>query len=219
MEDKARVVIAEDHAILRDGLRALLTSCCHLDVVGEAANGLEAIRLVGETEPDLLLLDLSMPRMNGLTAIREVKRNHPGTRILCLTVHTGEEYVSEVFSSGAEGYCLKDATREELSIAVRSVLAGKRYLGPGVSEHVVTGYLNGVRQLGKERNGSRELTQREKEVLKLIGEGYKNREVGDILCISIKTVEKHRANIMRKLDLHNAAELTGYAIEKGLVSP
>ncbi|MBU2490766.1 MAG: response regulator transcription factor [Proteobacteria bacterium] len=216
MPKKIRVVLAEDHAILRAGLKSLLTSEGSYEVVGEGRDGLDAIRVVEGTKPDLLLLDLSMPRMNGIGAIKEIKKSSPKTRILVLTVQRTEEYILEAFRSGADGYCLKDDSHNELMMAIESVLANKRYLSPGISEKVLQGYIEG-RQTLKTTTSWDSLTQREREVLKLIGEGYKNKSIADYLCISPKTVEKHRANIMAKLDLHNASALTAYAIDKGLV--
>jgi DNA-binding NarL/FixJ family response regulator len=214
---KNRIVIAEDHTILREGLRALLSSHPDLEVVGEAADGREAIRCVDEAAPDLVLLDLSMPRMDGMDAIREISKRSPETKILALTVHKDEEYVLAALQAGADGYALKDATQAELLTAIRSVLAGKRYLSPGVSEKVIEGYLAGkkTRTTKTPWDG---VTAREREVLKLIAEGHKNKEIAEILCISVKTVEKHRSNIMEKLDLHNVSDLTAYAIERGIVT-
>jgi DNA-binding NarL/FixJ family response regulator len=217
MESKKRIAIAEDHRILRDGLRALLTSNPDYQVVGEAADGFEAVRCVRETHPDLILLDLSMPRMDGLAAIRDIKKLSPATKILALTVHTNEEYVLEAFQAGAEGYCLKDAGRSELLMAIENVFSGRPYLSPGVSEKVLEGYLEGRKKV-KSTSSWDTLTRREREVLKLVGEGHRNKEIADYLCISVKTAEKHRANIMKKLDLHSASELTAYAIGKGLVT-
>jgi len=217
MEEKHRIVIAEDQRILRDGLRALITAAEDLEVVAEAGDGLDAVRCVENCSPHLILLDLSMPRMDGLAAIREIKRKSPGTKILLLTVHDTEEYIVRAFQLGANGYCLKDAARSELLIAIRSVIAGKPYLSPGISEKVVAGYLHG-RSRQEAMSSKDPLTQREREVLKLIGEGYKNKEIADYLCVSPKTVEKHRANIMKKLDLHNASALTAYAIKEGMVT-
>jgi DNA-binding NarL/FixJ family response regulator len=217
MGEKKRIVIAEDHRILREGLKSLLASKPEFEVVGEAEDGLDAISIVRESKPDLVLLDLSMPRLDGLSAMRDIKKVSPETRILALTVHADEDYVLEAFNEGADGYCLKDAGRAELLMAIESIFSGKPYFSPGIADKVLEGYLEG-RQKIKSTSAWDTLTRREREVLKLIGEGYKNKEIADLLFISVKTVEKHRSNIMKKLDLHNAATLTAYAIEKGLVT-
>jgi DNA-binding NarL/FixJ family response regulator len=217
MSPKYRIVIAEDHTILREGLRALLSSSPDFDIVGEAEDGREAIRCVEKLKPNLILTDLSMPRMNGMDAIREIRKKAPETKILVLTVHKTEEYILATLKAGADGYLLKDSTHGELLAAVRHVLSGKHYISPGISDKVLDGYLDGRKTL-KTRTSWETLTQREREILKLIAEGYKNKEIADDLCISVKTVEKHRANLMEKLNLHNVQALTTYAIEKGLVS-
>ena len=217
MENRLRIVLADDHTILREGLRALLSTNADFEVVGEAEDGRQAVRCVEKLEPDLLLMDLSMPRMSGMDAISEIKKRHPDTKIIALTVHNTEEYLLTTLQAGADGYVLKDATHDELVMAIHNVVKGKSYLSPGISEKVIEGYLE-----GKESSSSitswQKLSQREREVLKLIAEGYKNKEIAEDLCISLKTVEKHRANLMKKLDLHNAAGLTVYAVERGLVS-
>ncbi|UCF74084.1 MAG: response regulator transcription factor [Deltaproteobacteria bacterium] len=217
MAEKHRIVIVEDHTILREGLRALLSSSPDFEIVGEAEDGRGAIQCVENVKPDLVLMDLSMPRMNGMDAIREIKKLCPGTKILALTVHKAEEYVRATLQAGADGYVLKDATHPELVMAIKSVLAGKPYLSPGVSEKVIEGYLEGRKRL-KFRSGWDILTQREREILKLIAEGHKNKEIADYLCLSVKTVETHRANLMRKLDLHDLSALTTFAVEKGLIT-
>jgi DNA-binding NarL/FixJ family response regulator len=216
MRVKTKIVIVEDHTILREGLRSLLSAQDGFEVVGEAGDGLEAIRCVGNLKPDFVLIDLSMPRMNGNAAIREIKRQFPQIKMMALTVHKTDEFILEAFRAGADGYCLKDATRSELILAIESIRSGKQYVSPGISGKLLKGYLE--RNAGKNRESLLDiLTLREKEILKLIGEGYKNKEISRYLAISIKTVEKHRSNIMQKLDLHNASSLTAYAIEKGLV--
>ena len=217
MEKPYRIVIAEDHTILREGLRALLSTEPQFDVVGEAEDGRAAVRLCEDLVPDLVLMDLSMPRMHGLEAIKEIKRQSPDVKIIALTVHKTDEYILATLQAGADGYVLKDATHSELVMAIGNVLKGKRYLSPGISEKVIEGYLEGKETL-RTRSAWDTLTRREREILKLIAEGYKNKEVADYLCISLKTVEKHRANLMKKLDLHNAAELTAFAVDKGLVA-
>ena len=217
MEKKSRIVIAEDHTILREGLRSLLSSDPNFEIIGEAEDGREAIRCVEKFKPDLILMDLSMPRMNGMEAISEIKKRFKETKILVLTVHKTEEYILATLKAGADGYILKDSTHAELKMAVKNVLSGKQYISPGISEKVIEGYLEGRKTL-KTRTAWETLTQREREILKLIAEGYKNKEIADALCISVKTVEKHRANLMEKLDLHNVQALTTIAIEKGIVS-
>jgi two-component system response regulator NreC len=211
------VVIAEDHTILREGLRALLGSGLEFVVVGEAEDGREAIQCVETHQPDIILMDLSMPRMNGIEAIREIKRGYPQTKVVALTVHKAEEYVLTALKAGADGYVLKDATHTELVMALRSVIAGKRYLSPGISDKVIQGYLEG-RQMVKPTSSFETLTTRQREILKLIAEGYRNKEIADYLCISVKTVETHRSSLMRKLGLHNVSELTAFALERGLVT-
>ena len=216
MKEKVRIVLAEDHTILREGLRALLSADPDFEIIAEVADGREAVRYVEKQVPDLILMDLSMPRMTGMDAIREIKKRYPRIKIIALTVHKTEEYLRTTLQAGADGYVLKDATHDELLMAIQNVLKGKTYLSPGVSGRVIEGYLEGKgSQIPKSRLGL--LSQREREVLKLIAEGYKNKEIATDLCISLKTVEKHRANLMKKLDLHNAAALTAYAIEQGLV--
>ena len=217
MEKRWRVLIAEDHAILRDGLRALLTASADREVVGEADNGREAIRQIGVLKPDLVLMDLTMPGTNGIDAIREVKRRYPEVQVLTLTVHKTEEYIRAALQAGTSGYVLKEATHAELLSAIRSVMAGKIYLSPGVSERVISGYLGGGTE-AEPATASDSLTQREREVLKLVAEGMPNKKIAAYLSISIKTVEKHRANLMKKLNLHNASALTSYAIENGLMT-
>lgn len=218
MERKHRVFIAEDHQLFREGLKSMLESRGDIDIVGEAEDGIEAIRQVREAKPDLLLLDLSMPKMGGISVMKEVKRESPETRILALTIHESDQFVLEAFDAGTDGYCIKDASRQELMVAVDSVIEGKTYISPGITEQVMEGYLTGSKRLKKESRWE-SVTRREREILKLLAEGYANKDIADLLCISVKTVEKHRANLMAKLDLHNVALLTAYALEKGLIEP
>jgi len=217
MKAKHRIIIAEDHTILREGLRSLLSSDPDLEIVGEAQDGQEAIRCVEKLRPNLVLMDLSMPRMNGLDAIKEIKKRSTDTKILVLTVHKNEEYIIAILQAGADGYALKDSTHAELGIAIKNVLSGNHYISPGISGRVIEGYLEGRKPL-KPMSPFETLTQRERGILKMIAEGYKNKEIADYLCISVKTVEKHRANLMQKLDLHSVSALTAFALEKGLVT-
>jgi DNA-binding NarL/FixJ family response regulator len=217
IKEKQRIVIAEDYTILREGLRALISSNPEFDVVAEAGDGHEAIQCVEKHKPHLILLDLSMPRMNGMDAIREIRKRVPETKIVVLTIHKTEEYILATLKAGANGYVLKDATHDELMMAVATVLSGKRYISPGISEKVIEGYLEGRKSI-KSHTSWDTVTHREREILKLIAEGYRNKGIADYLCISVKTVEKHRANLMEKLNLHNVQALTAFAIEKGLVN-
>jgi DNA-binding NarL/FixJ family response regulator len=214
--ERSKILLVDDHALIREGVRALLTLHQEFEVVGEAMDGKEAIRLTEKLFPTLVLMDLSMPRMGGVEAIREIKKKWSKIKILALTVNESEEYVSEALKAGADAYLLKDSTHQELIQAIRNVLNGKRVLSAGISEKVIEGYLSGKKS-STIKTPWETLTHREREVLKLIGEGLKNNEIADFLYISPHTVEKHRSNIMEKLNLHSVSALTAYAIEKGLV--
>lgn len=216
METRRKIVIAEDHTILRAGLRALLSGQNGLEVIGEAGDGREAIRKVDTLQPDLLLIDLSMPKLNGIDAIREIKSQHPEIKIIVLTVHKSDEYIIAAFKAGANGYMLKDASQNELLLAIDYVINGKTFLSPSISDKVVDAFLNTDKK-DKPATGLDNLTAREREILKLVAEGNTNKKIADHLCISLKTVEKHRSNLMKKLDLRNTAALTAYAIEKKMV--
>jgi len=214
--EKKGVLIAEDHTLIREGLRSLLSSHPDLEVIGEAADGREAVQQAEKLSPALVLMDLSMPRVGGIEAIREIKKKWPKMKVLALTVNDSEEYVLAALRAGAEGYILKNSTRDELVQAIQNVLAGKRVLSPSISEKVIEGYLAGKKDESIITPWDT-LTTREREVLKMIGEGNKSKEIADYLCISLHTVEKHRSNLMEKLNLHSVSALVSYAIEKGLV--
>jgi len=216
METKRKIVIAEDHTILRAGLRALLSGQNGLEVIGEAGDGREAIRKVDTLQPDLLLIDLSMPKLNGIDAIREIKSQHPEIKIIVLTVHKSEEYIVAALQAGANGYMLKDASQNELLLAIDYVINGKTFLSPSISDKVVDAFLNTDKK-DKPAAVLDNLTAREREILKLVAEGNTNKKIAEHLCISLKTVEKHRSNLMQKLDLRNTAALTAYAIAKKMV--
>ena len=213
--EKKRILVAEDNRILREGLCLMINSDEKLEVVAEAGDGIEAVSFALKQEPDLVMIDLSMPKMDGLSAIREIVRQVPDSKILALTIHDSDEFILDCFNAGVHGYSLKDASRDELMQAVHVVLSGKTYIDKNLADKVMEGYLEGKKHL-KTETAWDTVTQREKEILKLVSEGYSSRETGDILHISPKTVERHRSNLMKKLDLHNVSELTAMAIEKGL---
>lgn len=216
MGNKKRIMIAEDYTIVREGLKSLIDSIPDFEVVGEAEDGKKAIDCAENLTPDLILMDLSMPKTDGITAIKEIKRQNPNIKILALTVHKTEGHVRMALEAGADGYILKDATYQELVIAVNKIISGKPYLSPDISGGIIHGYLLGLKsEQPTKLMGT--LTPREVEILKLIAEGYKSREIADYLNISVNTVDKHRANIMKKLDLHSASALTAIAIKEGIV--
>lgn len=216
MSKKVKVVIAEDHTILREGLKALLGSDPDLEVCGEADNGKDAIKLVQRLNPDIVLMDLSMPRIHGLEAIREIRKTNPTTKILVLTVHDDEEYISATLRSGASGYVLKNDSYNELLSSIKTVLRGKPYLSPAISQTIIQGYLQGKKS-DDLRTGYETLTARERETLKLIAEGVRNKDIAEFMGISSKTAEKHRSNLMKKLDLHSVSAITAFAAKKGLI--
>ncbi len=210
-----RLVIVDDHAIMRDGLTALLDDEPDLEVVGTAGDGKAAVATIRRKKPDLVVIDLSMPRTDGAQAIAVIKRKYPNVRVVVLTFHKEDAHIHAALHAGADAYVLKDDGRGELLSAVRNVAAGKSYLSPAICDRVVSGYLRGS---APEIPSWELLTPREREVLKLVAEGYKTREIAEYLSLSIKTIEKHRANLMRKLDLHSVSEVTAYAISNGLLA-
>ena len=209
------IVIVDDHAIIRDGLTALLDGESDLDVIGIAGDGKAAVETVGRLQPDVVVMDLSMPRTDGAQAIAIIKRKMPKSGIVVLTFHKEDVHIHAALEAGADAYVLKDDGRAELLSAVRNVAAGRSYLSPGICDRVVSGFLRGSTS---DSVSWESLTGREREVLKLIAEGYKTREIAEYLSLSVKTIEKHRANLMRKLDLHSVSEVTAYAIGNGLLT-
>jgi DNA-binding NarL/FixJ family response regulator len=214
---RKRIVVVEDHQLLREGLKAMLTSAGY-EIAGEAADGVEAIRLIKKLKPDLATLDLSMPRMDGFSVLRDIKAACPEVKILVLTIHETDQYLIEAFQCGADGYCVKDSSRDELCLALRSAIEGKMYISPRVAKTVLHGFLERQEQ-HKSECAWEVVSPREREILKLLAEGYQNKQIAELLHISAKTVEKHRANMMQKLDLHNSAALTAFAYRIGLVQP
>jgi DNA-binding NarL/FixJ family response regulator len=217
MKPKFKILIVEDNQLFREGLKSLLASNTEYECIGMARDGLEALQLIRKNEPDFVLMDLSMPKLDGISVMREIKTMYPETKILALTIHESDEFVLQAFNAGANGYCIKDSSRRDLLTAIQTVLDGKSYISPQLADQVMEGYLESSKRL-KSKTDWETITEREKEVLTLVVEGYKNRQIAERLLISIKTVEKHRANIMKKLDLHSASELTAYALGKNLIA-
>lgn len=216
---KKRVLIAEDHALFRAGLRAMLNAEADLEIVGEVQDGKDAVRMAVSLTPDLILMDLNMPGSNGLNAIAEIRKRVAEIRILVITMHKTDEYIQEALRNGASGYILKESGPDELLMAIRTVLGGKVYLSPDVSERVVSGLLNGAPRDSTEATTPLDtLTVREREVLKLVAEGHGNKHIANYLNLSVKTVEKHRSSLMHKLNLRNAAMLTAFAISNRIIS-
>jgi DNA-binding NarL/FixJ family response regulator len=209
-----RIVLADEHVLFRRGMKKIINEAPGTEVVGEANDGLESIQLVKQLQPDLAVLDISMPKMSGIEACREIRRLVPDVKILVLTMHKDREYLYQAIAAGAQGYLLKEDSDEELFAAIGTIRKGAIYVTKALAGAVSTDI--SAFFLEKDRKLSRSLTAREREVLKLISEGKSNSEVAEILRISVRTVETHRSNIMSKLDLRNTAELVRYAIQKGL---
>ena len=217
MNKKSTILLADDHSILRAGLRSILDNHPDFKVIAEADNGKDALQKSIELKPDLLLTDLSMPKTNGTECIRELKKRAPEVKVLVLTMHAGEEHIHAALNAGADGYILKDDSHDELITAIKNVLNGKTHLSPSICNNAVNDYLN-VSKTNKPTASWEILTHREREVIKLIAEGYRSKDIADYLTISIKTVEKHRSNLMKKLDLHSVSSLTNYATQHGLAN-
>lgn len=215
---KWKIVLAEDHALFRAALRSLLEKEPDLGVIGEAGDGRDAVRLVAKNPPDILVTDLHMPGSNGFEAISAVRRRHPRTRILVVTMYRDCEYVEASLRAGADGYLLKTAAAQELVFAVRRVLAGEGYLTPEISNDVLIGAgANGDRDERLPSALLERLTSRERQVLQLVAEGRSNKYIANYLFVSAKTVDKHRTNLMNKLKVHNVTALTSFAIAAGVV--
>ncbi len=214
---RTRVLVADDHTIVRQGLVMLLEAQDDIEVVGEAADGEEAVKKATALTPDVVVMDVSMPRMNGLEATARLARQSPKTRVVALTIHSSEEYVDSCLKAGARGYLMKESASSDLVQAIRIVRDGGTYLHPSISGQVVGQRLKGPRPTM--RPGAEEpLTAREREVLQLIAEGHTNKEIAARLNLSVKTIEAHRARTMQKLDIHNVAGLTRYAISRGIAT-
>lgn len=220
---KTRILIADDHDVVRSGLKMLLRSNAQFSIVAEAADGEEAVRLADRHLPDIAILDISMPKLDGIEATKIIRHDHPEVKVIILTVHENEEYAHQVLKAGASAYLLKNAGKKEIFEAVRSALSGDRFFSPGISRIIVDGFVKRSKDAdqvdaGGRRAGSKQvLTEREIQILQFIAQGLTNRQIADQLCLSFRTVNTHRANLMQKLDIHDTAGLVRHAITTGLV--
>jgi two-component system response regulator NreC len=215
-----RVLLADDHTIVRQGVRLCLEAMGDIEVVAEAEDGQMAVQLAGQLRPDVAVVDLTMPRLNGVEAIRQIKRDRPETEVVVLSVHDSEAYVVQALRAGAAGYVLKRNAATELAAAIRAAYEGQAYLHPSIARRVIDDYLSRIRAAEDSVAEPHErLTPREREVLQLAAEGHTTRAIAGLLCLSTKTVEHHRASVMAKLGLRGQTELVKYAIRAGLVEP
>ena len=215
MTSKIRILLADDHTLMRNGIRALLEDEQDIIVVGEAEDGREAVRLVNQVKPNVVLMDIAMPLLNGLEATRQIKREHPEIKVLVLTMYDHEEYFREMLEAGAAGYIVKRAAANELVAAIRAVYNGEAVLSPAITRLLLEDYLS--RDIHKSENDANTLSSREREVLQLIAEEKTSKEIAEILNLSVKTVQSHRTSLMQKLDLHDRGDLIKYAIQKKII--
>ena len=213
---KTRVLIADDHKLLREGLRHIVQDELRLEVVGLAEDGRSAVSLAAELHPDIIIMDISMPGLNGIEATRQIRRDNSGTKIVALSIHKSKDFVSKMLQAGAAAYMLKDCAVDELGEAIRCVLAGKVYISPDIAGLVVDDYLKALES--RAESASPKLTPKETEVLQLIAEGKTTKEIASILSTGVSTIETHRQHIMEKLKIYTVAGLTVYAVREGLIS-
>lgn len=211
-----RILIADDHTLVRAGFRSLLEKMDGCEVIAETGDGREALRLVGQLQPDVVLMDVKMPELNGLEATARINKNFPGVRVVMLSMYTNEEYVLQALRAGAVGYLLKDAATVELQLAIQAAMRGEMYLSPAISKRVLQDYMQLVGGSGSMLDA---LTARQREVLQLIAEGRTMKEIAQLLHISVKTAEAHRTQLMERLDIHDVTGLVRFAIRVGLVTP
>ena len=212
-----KVLLADDHTILRKGLRSLLETEKGIEVLDEAEDGREAVSKVEALHPDVVVMDIAMPGLNGLEATRQIKKLYPEIQVLILSMHTNEEYIFQTLRAGASGYLVKKAAPRDLVLAIHAAMRGESFLSPSISKTIIDEYIRKAEKTGEEDDPFEKLTGREREILQLLAEGISNREISKKIHISVKTVETHRAHIIEKLNLHNATDLTKYAIRKGLI--
>jgi len=210
-----RILLVDDHHMIREGLRSLVEKDTKYEIVGEADDGREAVDIAAKVRPDVVIMDVAMPNLNGVEATRRILRDAPDTKVIALSIHTDRQYVGRMLEAGASGYVLKDNAFEALSTAIETVLSGRTYLCPKVAAVVVDSY---VRRPAEGEDAVTKLTPREKEVLQLIAEGHSTKEIAFNLNVSVKTIETHRRNIMEKVDIHSVAALTKFAVRLGLTS-
>jgi len=211
--DKISVLLADDHRLVRDGLKTIIDSSNDIHVIGEASNGLEALKKVEELRPDVVLLDISMPNLNGMETARRIKKEHPAIKIIILTMHEEQEYSMKMVRMGVAGYLVKDSTAGEVMEAIRSVYNGKAFFSPQIAKVLAESYREAVTDT---EDPYERLNNREREILQLITEGHTNKTIASILCISPKTVDNHRTNLMRKLNIHSTADLVRWSTKRGL---
>ncbi|MBI5057833.1 MAG: response regulator transcription factor [Nitrospirae bacterium] len=213
---KTRILLVDDHKILRDGIRSLLKEYQDMQVVGEAADGRTALQLVKELSPDIVIMDISMPDLNGIDATRKIIADHPGVKVMALSMHYDKHFVSEIFKAGASGYLLKECAFDEMAQAIRVVMDNKTYINPQIASLVVESLVTNTQRTNHQAFSL--LTEREREVLQLIAEGRSTKQIAAHLSVSTKTIESHRRQVMGKLNIRNVADLTKYAIREGLTS-
>jgi len=218
MTESIRILIADDHTIVRQGLARLLEEQADLKVVGEATNGNKAIESALELKPDIVIMDIAMPRMNGLEAAKRIRKQLPGTKILILSMYSHEHYIHDLLVTGVSGYLLKDSSGRDIIKAIRAAMKDETFLSPSISKMLVDTYLSPQKSSPKAER-YKQLSNREREVFQLIAEGHSTRQIADMLCVSISTIKSHRVNIMEKLDIDTPVKLVHFAIQLGLVDP
>lgn len=211
---KIRVILSDDHNIIREGLAAILQKHPDIEVIAQASDGRSTVRLTRELMPDVVVIDVTMPELNGIEATRQIKSEHNNVKIIALSIHSNKQFIIEMLKAGASGYLLKDCVSDDLAYAIRSVADGQNYLSPQIARIVITNYMNNIETL--KNSVFSILTYREREVLQLLAEGKSTKQIASILNLSIKTIETHRQHITKKLNINNIAELTKYAIKEGL---